>query len=125
MRIFGITAYMLIRSPRLGMCALSMAPVIATVNKCYGNWLSENARQVQNAMAQANSVAQEAFSGIRTVISFASESWTWENYVEKVNRQYKLDVRQVRNTSRLERCNVIIGFIDQLTLLVGLSGRHI
>jgi hypothetical protein len=32
-RITGITAYMLIRSPRLGACALSIIPIVAAVNK--------------------------------------------------------------------------------------------
>jgi ABC-type multidrug transport system fused ATPase/permease subunit len=32
-RITGITAYMLIRSPRLGTCALSIIPIVAAVNK--------------------------------------------------------------------------------------------
>lgn len=41
-RISGITAYMLIRSPRLAACALSIVPMVAAVNKKYGNWLNEN-----------------------------------------------------------------------------------
>ena len=64
---------MLIRSPKLGAYALSIIPVVAIVNKYYGTWLSQNARKVQDALAEANSVAQESFSCSRTVIAFASE----------------------------------------------------
>lgn len=39
MRVSGITAYMLLRSPRLGAVALSIVPVVAVVNKYYGDWL--------------------------------------------------------------------------------------
>ena len=96
-RITGITAYMLVRSPALGACALSIIPVIAVVNKFYGNWLSENARQVQDALAEANSVAQETLSCIRTVVAFASEDLEYKKYVGKVDHQYRLNIRQVRN----------------------------
>ena len=98
-RITGITAYMLIRSPTLGACALSIVPLVAVVNRAYGIWLSKNAREVQDALAKANSVAQETFSCIRTVIAFASESLEHKKYVEKVNHQYQLNVRQVSENS--------------------------
>jgi ABC-type multidrug transport system fused ATPase/permease subunit len=97
-RITGITAYMLIRSPRLGACALSILPVVAVVNKYYGNWLSKNAQKVQDALAEANSVVQETFSCIRTVIAFASEDFEYNKYVEKIDRQYQLNVRQLYMT---------------------------
>jgi ABC-type multidrug transport system fused ATPase/permease subunit len=89
---------MLVRSPALGACALSIIPVIAVVNKFYGNWLSKNARQVQDALAEANSVAQETLSCIRTVVAFASEDLEYKKYVGKVDHQYRLNIRQVRNS---------------------------
>ena len=94
-RIAGITSYMLIRSPILGACALSIIPFVAIINKFYGSWLNQNARRVQDALAEANSVAQETFSCIRTVIAFASESLEYDKYVSKIDRQYQLNVRQV------------------------------
>jgi ABC-type multidrug transport system fused ATPase/permease subunit len=87
---------MLIRSPRLAACALSIIPVVAVVNKYYGSWLAENARKVQDALAEANSVAQETFSCVQTVIAFASESLEYNKYVERVDEQYRLNVKQVR-----------------------------
>jgi hypothetical protein len=38
-RITGITVYMLLSSPKLGVVALSIVPVVAIVNKFYGDWL--------------------------------------------------------------------------------------
>ena len=95
----GITAYMLVRSPLLGACALSIVPFVAVVNKKYGDWLRKNAIAVQTALAQANSVAQEAISCIRTVISFAAEKFEYDKYSEKIDVQYKLNVRQVRHAT--------------------------
>jgi ABC-type multidrug transport system fused ATPase/permease subunit len=101
-QITGITAYMLIRCPRLGACALSIIPIVAIVNKYYGNWLSQNARKVQDALAAANSVAQETFSCIRTVIAFASEEFEYDKYVERIDTQYRLNVRQASETFQIE-----------------------
>ena len=94
-RITGITTYMLIRCPTLGGSALCIVPVVAIVNKIYGNFLKNNAIQVQTALAQANSVAQEAFSCIRTVIAFATEDVEHHKYCEKIEDQYKLKIREL------------------------------
>ena len=94
-RITGITTYMLIRCPTLGGSALCIVPVVAMVNKIYGNFLKNNAIQVQTALAQANSVAQEAFSCIRTVIAFATEDVEHHKYCEKIEDQYKLKIREL------------------------------
>ena len=93
-RITGITAYMLVRNPQLGGCALSIIPIVAVINKSYGDWLQKNAQKVQDALASANSVAQETFSCIRTVIAFASEELEYNKYVDKIDEQYRLNVRQ-------------------------------
>jgi ABC-type multidrug transport system fused ATPase/permease subunit len=94
-RILGITGYMLLRSPMLGACALSLAPFIAVINKLYGNWLAKNAAAVQDALAEANSVAQEALCNIRTVISFAAEQQENDAYSAKIQQQYTLNIRQL------------------------------
>lgn len=57
--------------------------------------MNKNAKEVQNALAQANSVAQEAFSCIRTVIAFASEDEENKKYQEKINHHYDLNVEQI------------------------------
>eukprot|EP00522_Entomoneis_paludosa_P007613 CAMPEP_0172464240 /NCGR_PEP_ID=MMETSP1065-20121228/49873_1 /TAXON_ID=265537 /ORGANISM="Amphiprora paludosa, Strain CCMP125" /LENGTH=1193 /DNA_ID=CAMNT_0013220419 /DNA_START=26 /DNA_END=3607 /DNA_ORIENTATION=+ len=94
-RITGITTYMLIRSPRLGACALSIVPVVGIINKVYGDWLRDNAIAVQDALAEANAVAQEALSNIRTVIAFAAEESEESHYREKIQCQYRLNVKQL------------------------------
>jgi ABC-type multidrug transport system fused ATPase/permease subunit len=94
-RITGISIYMLVRCPTLGAYALSIVPVVAVVNKLYGNWLRENAIQVQDAIAEANSVAQEAFACVRTVIAFAAESSEHEKYSKKIEAHYRLNILQL------------------------------
>ena len=85
---------MLLRSPKLGACAVSIVPLVAVVNKYYGDWLSDNAKKVQDALAAANSVAQESLSCIRTVVAFASEVSEYNKYKERIDEQYRLNIRQ-------------------------------
>jgi len=94
-RITGIATYMLCRSPVLGGCALAIVPVVAVINKVYGDWLRKNAAEVQDALAQANAVAQEALSNIRTVIAFAGERHESTHYKSKIDWQYQLNIRQL------------------------------
>ena len=94
-RITGIVTYMLVRSPKLGLCAISAIPIVASVNKIYGDWLNKNAIEVQTALAEANSVAQEALSCVRTVIASTSENFEHAKYKEVIERHYNLNVRQI------------------------------
>jgi ABC-type multidrug transport system fused ATPase/permease subunit len=97
-RIAGITLYMFLRNPVLASCALSVAPVVAVVNKLYGNWLRENAAKVQTALASANSVALEALVNIRTVVAFSAEPYESQRYEEKIQDHYRLNVKQLYMT---------------------------
>jgi ABC-type multidrug transport system fused ATPase/permease subunit len=97
-RITGITTYMLIRSPLLGACALSIVPAVGAINKVYGDWLRRNAVQVQDALAEANATAQESLSNVRTIVAFAAEQQQCERYERKIERQYQLNIRQLYAT---------------------------
>lgn len=94
-RITGITTYMMVRSYRLGLCALSIVPVVALINKLYGDWLSRNAATVQDALAEANATAQEALTNIRTVVAFCGEKQESNKYEDRIEYQYQLNVKQL------------------------------
>ena len=97
-RICGIVLYMFLRAPRLATCAVSVVPIVAIVNKKYGDWLSKNAKDVQDALAEANSVAQEALYNIRCVLAFASEEIEEKKYHDKIDTHYNLNVKQLYAT---------------------------
>jgi ABC-type multidrug transport system fused ATPase/permease subunit len=98
-RIVGITAYMLWRSPILAGCALCIIPVVATINKFYGDWLRTNAVGVQDALAEANCVAQEALSNVRTVIAFVAEDIECKRYESRIDVQFQLNLKQLYMTA--------------------------
>eukprot|EP00547_Thalassionema_nitzschioides_P018253 CAMPEP_0194248656 /NCGR_PEP_ID=MMETSP0158-20130606/18811_1 /TAXON_ID=33649 /ORGANISM="Thalassionema nitzschioides, Strain L26-B" /LENGTH=672 /DNA_ID=CAMNT_0038985003 /DNA_START=465 /DNA_END=2480 /DNA_ORIENTATION=- len=124
-RIVGIAAYMLLRCPTLGGCALSIVPFVAVLNKVYGDWLSKNSIQVQTALAGANTVAQEAFACIRTVIAFAAEDLEHNKYVSRVNEHYRLNVKQLVMTGvyYMTISTFLINTVVQALLL--LIGTHL
>jgi ATP-binding cassette subfamily B (MDR/TAP) protein 9 len=94
-RIGGITAYMFYRQWRLALLAVAIVPMCAMANKLYGDWLQKNATKVQTALAQANDVAQESLSCVRTVFSFANEGKEVARYSERVAFHYSLNLKQV------------------------------
>ena len=98
-RITGITVYMMVRCPILGTCAISIIPAVAIINKSYGDWLQHNSKKVQDALADANIVAQEALSNIRTVIAFVTEYQECERYEDRIERQYQLNIQQLFMTA--------------------------
>ena len=94
-RIGGIMTYMFLREWRLALAACTAIPFIALVNRHYGRWLHDNAQQVQSALAEVNSVAQETLSSIRTVFSFANEGHEVARFSERIEILFRLNVRQL------------------------------
>jgi ABC-type multidrug transport system fused ATPase/permease subunit len=79
-RISLIVAYMFAFEPRLALVAIAIIPVVAAINKSYGDWLSANQNKVQASLANANTVAHEAVGSFRTVYSFAQEDSEHRRY---------------------------------------------
>ena len=55
-------------------------PITAAINRLYAKFMHKNQAQVQEALAAANSVAQEAIGAMRTVRSFAMEDGEHRRY---------------------------------------------
>lgn len=124
-RIGGISAYMFYRSWRLALVAAGVIPVVAVVNRFYGAWMAQNAKQVQEALANANAVAHEALSAMRTVFSFASERHELDRYTRCVQRHYALNVRQtaISGVYYMVCCTFLMSMCVQAALLC--YGSHL
>jgi ATP-binding cassette subfamily B (MDR/TAP) protein 9 len=93
-RVGGIAVYLCVQNLRLGLLACAIIPITAAVNKLYGEWMTKNAAAVQDALAHANQVAQEAIASVRTVASFATEGYESARYDRTLRRWYQLCNRQ-------------------------------
>jgi len=56
--------------------------------------LQKLSKNVQDALARANEVAEEVFSSMRTIRSFANESEEMSRYADKLNITYKLKLKE-------------------------------
>jgi ABC-type multidrug transport system fused ATPase/permease subunit len=74
--------------------ALVVVPVISVAVKQFGRYLRELSHTTQAAAAVAASIAEESFGAVRTVRSFAKESYMVSQYSKKVDETLKLGLKQ-------------------------------
>ncbi|EKX34120.1 hypothetical protein GUITHDRAFT_119675 [Guillardia theta CCMP2712] len=119
-RIGGIAGYMFFRSWRLASLACSIIPIVAVVNRFYSAWMSKNAQMVQEALAEANGVAQEVLSSMRTVFSFANEPRELRRYEKAVQKHFVLNVRQtaISGLYYMGVCTFLMSCCVQSSLLI-------
>jgi len=79
-RTIGISAYLFVASPRLGLLAITLMPTTAMVNRGYGRRLARAAQEQQEALAGASTVAAEALGAIRTVAAAHGQAYERRRY---------------------------------------------
>ncbi|KAI3669947.1 hypothetical protein L6452_41455 [Arctium lappa] len=90
--------FMFSSSWKLTLLALVVVPLISVAVRYFGRYLRELSHATQAAAAVAASIAEESFGAIRTVRSFAQESYAISTYSEKVDETLKLGLRQAKIT---------------------------
>ncbi|WCJ25569.1 ABC transporter B family member 27 [Euphorbia peplus] len=88
--------FMFSSSWKLTLLALVVVPIISVAVKKFGRYLRELSHATQAAAAVASSIAEETFGAVRTVRSFAQESFAISTYSEKVDETLDLGLRQAR-----------------------------
>nr|KAJ0212008.1 hypothetical protein LSAT_V11C400223020 [Lactuca sativa] len=90
--------FMFSSSWKLTLLALVVVPIISVAVRYFGRYLRELSHATQAAAAVAASIAEESFGAIRTVRSFAQESYAISTYSEKVDETLNLGLRQAKVT---------------------------
>ncbi|KAL9375169.1 hypothetical protein Peur_032048 [Populus x canadensis] len=88
--------FMLATSWKLTLLALVVVPAISVAVSQFGRFLREISHKTQAAAAASASIAEESFGAIRTVRSFAQESYESSRYSEKVDETLKLGLKQAK-----------------------------
>ncbi len=78
--LVGGVALLTLTDPRLTLTTLAVAPVIVAVALVFGRMLRRASAGVQDRVAEATGMADEAFAQIRTVQSFVREDVEIERY---------------------------------------------
>jgi ATP-binding cassette subfamily B protein len=95
----GGVALLFYTSPVLALLMLAIVPPVAVGAVTYGRRVRGLSKQVQDALAVSNEVAEEGLSGIRTVRSFAAEKAEVERYKRAVEGAFELTRKRIRQSS--------------------------
>ena len=79
---------------KLSLVMLSIVPLIAFAAVGYGRFVKRLSKDYQSALADASETAQQAFSSVRTVRSFAAEAKEGERYLACISRSYTLGAQK-------------------------------
>eukprot|EP00929_Paragymnodinium_shiwhaense_P007455 TRINITY_DN111379_c0_g1_i1.p1 TRINITY_DN111379_c0_g1~~TRINITY_DN111379_c0_g1_i1.p1 ORF type:complete len:761 (+),score=150.54 TRINITY_DN111379_c0_g1_i1:97-2379(+) len=110
--------FMLYHSPTLTAYSFATVPIAVVISKVYGNFMQRLSRKTQEKLAEANAVAEEVFSSIPTVRSFAGEKYETECFADKLEDYMTLEKRRAKYyitwlTSNLllpQLCNCLVFF---------------
>ncbi|MES2591643.1 MAG: ABC transporter transmembrane domain-containing protein [Bacteroidota bacterium] len=78
--IVGGIIFLLIISPKLTLLMLSIIPVVAIAAVVFGRFIRKTSKQVQDTIAESNTIVQETLQGITNVKAFANEFFENNRY---------------------------------------------
>ena len=90
----GALAVLLWMSPQLTITAMAVVPVVAIGAAVFGRIIRRLSKESQDALAASTEIAEETFSGLRTVRSFAREDQERRRYDAAVDRSYQLAAKR-------------------------------
>ncbi|XP_068576937.1 ABC-type oligopeptide transporter ABCB9 isoform X2 [Cebidichthys violaceus] len=90
----GFSVFMLGISWKLTLVAVMGFPFLGFVSKFYGDYYKKLTKEVQTVLAEANKVAEETISAMRTVRSFANEGGEADCYYGKLLVMFQLNKKQ-------------------------------
>ncbi|KAJ0067382.1 hypothetical protein NL108_003165, partial [Boleophthalmus pectinirostris] len=93
-KAMGFSVFMFRLSWKLSIVSLMGFPFIGLVSQLYGDYYKTLSKEVQSTLAEANRVAEETVSAMRTVRSFANEQGEAESYYDKLLQVFRLNKKQ-------------------------------
>ncbi|WP_420596345.1 ABC transporter ATP-binding protein [Deinococcus sp.] len=99
--LVGAITLMVLTSFRLSLFTLALIPIVIGAAFTIGRQIRRAAREVQDKVAAANAVAEEAISGVRVVQSFTAEGLELGRYSVSVEESFLASMRRIRLTAWL------------------------
>ncbi|CAB1322182.1 unnamed protein product [Coregonus sp. 'balchen'] len=90
----GFFIFMFGMSWKLTLVTIMGFPFITVISKVYGEYYKRLTKEVQTALAQANQVAEETVSAMKTVRSFANEEQEADSYYGRLQVMFQLNKKQ-------------------------------
>jgi len=79
---------------KLSLVMLSIVPLISLTAVCYGRFVKRLSKSYQDALANGSETAQEVFSSVRTVRSFAGEARESARYVGAIDKSFRMGAQR-------------------------------
>ncbi|XP_037635009.1 ATP-binding cassette sub-family B member 9 [Sebastes umbrosus] len=119
----GFFIFMFGMSWKLTLVTIMGFPFIAIVSQLYGDYYKKLTKEVQTTLAEANKVAEETISSMRTVRSFANECGEADSYYVRLLAMYQLNKKQALAYA----CYVWSSCISELALEIAILyyGGHL
>ena len=92
--LIGGVIIIFITNTRLSLLMLGIVPVVIISAHLYGRYVRKLSTQVQDRLAEANSVLEETLSAIRIVQSFVREPYERARYRDRIQDSLKLAVKR-------------------------------
>lgn len=93
-KVTGVVVFMFSLSWQLSLVTFMGFPIIMMASTVYGKYYKRLSKEVQSALAQASSTAEETISAMKTVRSFANEEEEAEVYGRKLQQVYRLNRKE-------------------------------
>jgi subfamily B ATP-binding cassette protein MsbA len=94
MLLVGGVTIIFITNPRLSLLMLAIVPVVIVSAHLYGRYVRRLSTNVQDRLAEANSVLEETLSAIRIVQSFVREEYERARYRDRIQDSLRLAVKR-------------------------------
>lgn len=91
--IFGGIAILVYTSPKLTLFMLAIVPVVVIVAVFFGRFIRRFSKEVQQQVAESNTIVEETLQGIFNVKAFANEFLEMARYTEKTNEAAKTGMK--------------------------------
>ncbi|XP_053376436.1 ABC-type oligopeptide transporter ABCB9-like [Mercenaria mercenaria] len=121
-KLVTVVFFMVRLSWRLSVVIFACLPITVIVSTIYGKFYMHISYQVQTSLADANNVAAEVFSTMRTVRSFANEDGEIERYAKQLGTSYKMYKKQAFAYASYNAFNILIDLVMRVATLV--YGRY-
>jgi ATP-binding cassette subfamily B protein len=103
--------------PRLTLLMLAIVPPGAVLAVYMSRRIARLSRDVQDALGDAGSVAQETIAGIRTVRAFTGEASALASYGRAVQRSFTLSKHRARSAALLSALTFFSGYAAISTVI--------
>lgn len=115
--LLGSLAFLFWTSPTLTALMLLVVPPVALGAVVYGRKIRRIARDVQDAIADTTSTAEETLSGIRTVRRFTAEQAQFTRFDRKNEASFALSLQRIRLSGVFFGASSFAGSLAALVVL--------